>query len=204
MIAKWFSRARREPKPPAPPKPAFTRGQAAYASFQIGKHTYGEPRVLRWPGQEHSSLTIGSHTSIAHDVTIFLGGEHRTDWVTTYPFREILFPDDAIPTIGKTKGSVHIGHDVWIGHGASILSGVSVGDGAIVGAMSVVARDVPPYAIVVGNPARIVRQRFPEPVIERLLRVRWWDWTDERLREHLPLLLSDDVERFLRAAEATK
>ena len=79
--------------------------------------------------------------------------------------------------------------------------GVSVGDGAVIGAHAVVAQDIPPYSIAVGNPARVVRMRFEEPIAERFLAIRWWDWPDDAIVAHLPLLLSDDVEAFLRAAE---
>lgn len=92
---------------------------------------------------------------------------------------------------------VAIGHDVWIGHGAVVLPGRSVGTGAVVGAGAVVTRDVPPYAVAVGNPARVVRPRFAPPVAERLLALAWWDWDHERLRLALPDFRALSVEAFL-------
>lgn len=89
-----------------------------------------------------------------------------------------------------------IGNDVWIGVNACVLSGVRIGDGAVVGACSVVTRDVPPYAIVAGNPARLVRKRFDDETIEELLKIKWWDWDIERIKENLPLLLSENVKDF--------
>lgn len=100
-----------------------------------------------------------------------------------------------------SNGDVIIGNDVWIGSEATIISGVRVGDGAVIGARAVVTGDVPPYAIAAGNPARIVKMRFEEKTIDRLLQIRWWEWEDKRIEKALPLLLSTDIEAFLRAVE---
>jgi acetyltransferase-like isoleucine patch superfamily enzyme len=169
----------------------------------IGDHTYGEPAVLWWG--EPARLTIGKFCSIADDVTILLGGEHPADWTSTYPFYGLAGRWTAgrdMPRPSTTKGDVSIGNDVWIGLGATILSGVSIGDGAIVGARAVVTRNVPPYAIVGGNPARLLRMRFAKTVRERLLEIRWWDWPDEVIREHVDLFCGQpDLERLEKTAE---
>lgn len=157
-----------------------------FAGYSIGEWSYGRPRVIGWNATE--SLSVGRYCSIAADVLILLGGEHRSDWVTTYPFHD-LWPDaSAVPRQARSKGPVRIGNDVWIAQRAVILSGVTVGDGAIVGAAAVVARDVPPYAIVAGNPARLVRTRFDSEIIYKLLRVQWWNWPREQVVQALPLL----------------
>ncbi len=101
-----------------------------------------------------------------------------------------------------TKGGVVIGNDVWLGHQTLVLSGVTIGDGAIIGAGSVVRHDIPPYAIVAGNPARVAGFRFPPEQVEALLRIRWWDWPLERISRHLDTLLSDDIGGFIEAAQA--
>ncbi len=166
-----------------------------YSDFKIGPNTYGAPRVI---GEgKIATLEIGSYCSISEEVTIFLDAEHRPDWVTTYPFN-VLWPE-CIRFRGhpSTKGNVIIGHDVWLGYGSTVLSGVSIGTGAVVGAKSVVTSDVPPYAIVAGNPARVLRFRFDEAVIARMLASKWWDLPRERLLIVMPLLMSDDVEKFL-------
>ena len=173
----------------------------AYCRFKIGRGTFGDPAVLG----EFASLEIGSFTSIATGVTILLGGEHHTDWVTTSILARYMGTIEERKRYFQNgaKGDVRIGSDVWIGLGATILSGVTIGHGAVIGARAVVAKDVPPYAVAVGNPARVVHYRFDGRTVERLLAVSWWDRSDEWIKEHLPLLLSDRIEEFLEKAEAT-
>jgi len=171
-----------------------------YPEYSIGRGTYGTP-VIRSLG-EGSTLKIGAFCSISDGVQIFLGGEHRTDWVTTYPFNILWKAANTITGHPGTKGDVMIGNDVWIGAESLILSGVKIGDGAAIAARSVVTRDIPAYAIAGGNPARMIRKRFDDNTIERLLSVRWWDWDDALIESHLPMLLSSDIGAFLDAAEA--
>jgi acetyltransferase-like isoleucine patch superfamily enzyme len=104
---------------------------------------------------------------------------HRVDWISTYPFPAFTdkFPEaKGIEQFVTTKGDVTIGNDVWIGQHVTILSGVTIGDGAVIGAHSVVGKSIPPYAIAVGNPARVIRYRFDEKTIEMLLKIQWWNW----------------------------
>ncbi|RMF50089.1 MAG: antibiotic acetyltransferase [Anaerolineae bacterium] len=176
-------------------RPRLTRTHPGFRAFDIGEYTYGIPKVYSWG--EGATLRIGKFCSIAPGVVILLGGEHRVDWVTTYPFN-VLFPE-ARQFTGhpKTKGDVVIGHDVWIGRDSLILSGVTVGNGAVIAARSVVTSNVPPYAIAGGNPARILRSRFTTEQIAALEKTGWWNWPRERIVEALPYLLSDDIETFL-------
>src|SRR5512139_2451343 len=116
--------------------------------YQIGNHTYGRPKVVSWG--EGTFLRIGKYCSIGTNVTIFLGSEHRIDWVSTYPFPFLWKEARSIPGHPFTKGDVSIGNDVWIGFGTTILSGVTVGDGVAIGACSLVTKDVPSYAIIGG------------------------------------------------------
>jgi carbonic anhydrase/acetyltransferase-like protein (isoleucine patch superfamily) len=95
------------------------------------------------------------------------------------------------------KGNIDIGNDVWIGREAFILSGVVVGDGAIIGARAVVAKDVAPYSIVVGNPARYIRSRFDEEIIEELLKIAWWNWPIGKIVEAMPIIMSGDIKGFI-------
>jgi acetyltransferase-like isoleucine patch superfamily enzyme len=163
--------------------------------YRIGDHTYGKPRVVSWG--EGTSLRIGKYCSISTHVTIFLGSEHHTEWVSTYPFPSLWDEAKSIKGHPATKGDVVIGNDVWIGFGATILSGVNIGDGAAIGACSLVARSVPPYAVVAGNPARVVRYRFDDETIERLLEIKWWDWPEDKVRENVKLVCSGSVGEFV-------
>ena len=173
--------------------------QERYPQYRIGKWTYGNPWIRSWG--EGATLEIGAFCSIAEGVKIFLGGEHRIEWATTFPFSVLWESARHIKGHPKTKGDVIIGNDVWLGADSVILSGVTIGDGAVVGARSVVTNDIPPYAIVAGNPARMVKKRFDDHTIGRLLGVRWWEWEDSRIEKALPLLLNADIGLFLEFAE---
>ncbi|WP_186437975.1 CatB-related O-acetyltransferase [Chelatococcus daeguensis] len=178
----------------------FHAREAARFGWQIGDYSYGRLRVRRWG--EGGCLVIGPYCSFADDVTVFLGGNHRTDWVTTYPFSGLpeLWPEArGLPTPEATRGDVVIGADVWVGSGATILSGVTIGPGAVIGARAVVARDVPAYAVVVGNPARVVRRRFDEATVEALVATRWWERPRAELVPLMALLLSGDTAAVLAA-----
>ncbi|MGL4243377.1 MAG: CatB-related O-acetyltransferase, partial [Beijerinckiaceae bacterium] len=161
--------------------------------FEIGDWSYGRPKV-RFP-ESGAKLSIGRFCSIADGVEILLGGNHRLDFATTYPFGAMtgVWPEAAGRTdFHASKGDVTIGHDVWLGSQCMIMSGVTVGHGAVVAARAVVTRDVPPYAIVGGNPAKIIRRRFEPAVVERLLAARWWDLPRDRIAGLIPLLQSGD------------
>jgi acetyltransferase-like isoleucine patch superfamily enzyme len=162
-----------------------------YRKYEIGYGSYGDLRVVF--ENSRARLFIGRFCAIGDGVTVFLGeGEHRTNWLTTYD--NIIFDPFDPPA---TKGDVRIGSDVWMCTDAAILSGVNIGNGAIIGAKAVVAKDVPPYAIVVGNPARVVSYRFDERTISILERIAWWDWPLEKIEEAWPLLSSDKVDAFI-------
>jgi acetyltransferase-like isoleucine patch superfamily enzyme len=172
------------------------------AGFEIGDYTYGTPIILWWG--ENARLIIGKFCSIAGGVSIYLGGNHRTDWVTTYPF--LAWPDtwtEASGILGHpaTRGNVVIGNDVWLGNECVILSGVTIGDGAVVATHAIVTKDVPPYTIVAGNPARVIRKRFKDEHVEALLKIRWWDWPLDHIKRSLVFLLNDDIEGFIRYVE---
>lgn len=176
----------------------YTKDHLIGARFDIGDFTYGKPEILTWG--EETKLIIGKFTSIADGVKIFLGGEHRTDWVTTYPFPvlETYWPEAAkIKGHPKTKGDVIIGNDVWIGGDATILSGVKIGDGAVIGAGAVISKDVPPYAIVAGNPGVIVKYRFKKSIIKKLLKLQWWEWPTKKIRENVDILCSNNFKELI-------
>ena len=172
---------------------------AQFPQYNIGRWTYGKPKILSWG--EGAILKIGSFCSISGEVKILLGGEHRIDWVTTYPFNQLWQSAGTFTGHPATKGDVVIGSDVWIGAGALILSGVTIGNGAVVGARAVVSKDIPDYGIVAGNPARLIKKRFDEDIIQRLLKIAWWNWEDTKIEKHLPLLLNNDIVKFIAEAE---
>lgn len=166
---------------------------------QFGKYTYGQVTVL-WESPE-SPLIIGKFCCIAPNVQVFLGGNHRTDWVTNYPFGNIyqeIFPYEH-PYIPATKGAVTVGNDVWIASDVTIMSGVTIGDGAVIAANSHVVKDVAPYTFVGGNPAKFIRYRFTQEQIKQLLQIRWWDWHEDKINRFLPLICSDDIDAFIKA-----
>lgn len=176
------------------PEYFMLRDDPDYAQFAIGEYSYGKPSVYFESGE--ATLTVGKFCSIAENVTIMLGGNHRIDWVTTYPFPEKFAEFEGLPGHPATKGSVEIGNDVWIGKDVLILSGVAIGDGAVLAARSVITKDVPPYAIVGGNPARVIKYRFDEATIRKLLDIKWWNWPIDKIRSEVKNLCSTDVEGF--------
>lgn len=179
------------------PLPPVDNDPVASGHLVVGEHSYGWPKVNVYPG-DTGKVTIGKFSATAADVEVFVGGNHRTDWVSTFPFR-IMFdlPGRLHDGAPSSKGDVQVGHDVWIGKGAKILSGVRIGNGAVIGAYAVVSRDVRAYAIAVGNPAVEVRRRFDDARIEALERAAWWDWPIEQVLDSIPLLSSPDIDSFL-------
>lgn len=168
------------------------------------RYTYGLENIKVKDWGEGADVKVGSFCSIADNVTIFIGGNHRTDWVTTYPFGHIN--QNVFPWHGKghpaTKGDVVIGNDVWIGSGSTILSGIKIGDGAVIAANSVVVKDIPAYAIAGGNPAKVLKMRFSRKQIDKLLQNPWWELPDSRINDLIPLLCSNDIEALIAAKDA--
>ena len=165
---------------------AVGKSQVRYGNFSYGVEKI---KVAQWG--EGRDLNIGKFCSFAGGITVFLGGNHRTDWISTYPFGHIhveVFGSDKVPGHPSSAGDVHIGNDVWVGQSASIVSGVTIGDGAVVAAHTHVCRDVAPYEIVGGNPATHIRYRFDEDIIALLLKLRWWDLDVAAIKELIPTL----------------
>lgn len=157
--------------------------------IEIGDFTYGFPIVRSWG--ENARLKIGKFCSIGGNVQIYLGGNHHTDWCTTYPFNVLL--KDQYPGIdggvAATKGDVTIGNDVWIANDVTIMSGVTIGDGAVIANSAVVTRDIPPYSIAGGVPARTTKARMEALSLE-VDGIFWWDWPLEKIAEAIPMLMS--------------
>ena len=179
---------------------AQVRFRRRYPDYEIGVGTYGMPVVHDW--HEGSTLRIGCYCSIANNVQILLGGQHRTDWVSTFPFPAYLPQAAHISGYGGTRGDVEIGHDVWLCNDSIILSGVKIGHGAVVASGAVVTRDVEPYSVVAGNPARPIRWRFDEPQRQALLEIAWWDWPEQDIAAAVERLCSTDIADFIAFAQA--
>jgi virginiamycin A acetyltransferase len=172
--------------------------KGSHSKYKIGKHTYGSINIYG----EHllDEMIIGSFCSIGSDVSALIKGwSHNVDWFTTYPFE--AFPNkwsnaSNIIKYPRFKTSIKIGNDVWIGQGVTIFSGVEIGDGAVIGTNAVVSKNVPPYTVAVGNSIRFIKTRFSEEDINFLLNLKWWDWSDEKINEHLTIINSGDISQL--------
>lgn len=171
----------------------------------VGRHSYvfGGPAVVAYRGDDDGSVVrVGNFSSIAEGAQFLLGGGHRVDWVSTFPFRVAFgLPGAYVDGHPKNKGDIIVGSDVWIGKDAKILGGVTIGHGAVVGAGAVVGSDVAPYEVVVGNPARAVRSRVTDEQRDALLRLRWWDWPDHEVLRFVDDLSSARVDEFIARAD---
>ena len=159
--------------------------------MEIGGFTYGHGYIRPKFEDSGQPLVVGKFCSIAEDVVVFLGGEHRADWGTTYPFGEIFtneFKEAAPEGMRRMKGGVTIGNDVWIGYGVTIMSGVTIADGAVIAANSHVIKDVGPYEMWGGNPATFIKKRFSDEVIAIMMEARWWDRSPEVINRVIPYL----------------
>lgn len=150
--------------------------------YKIGTGTYGINPLLIKSFRHDDNLIVGKYCSIAGNVTFILSGEHNYKHVSTYPFFDQNNHSNTYRDT-FTKGTVVIGNDVWIGYGTTILSGVTVGDGAVIGAGSIITKDIPPYAIVAGNPFKVLKYRFTDQEINELLSIRWWEWDESLIQK---------------------
>ena len=170
-----------------------------YNDFVCDPRDFEKNNVLYHYPVNGDTLKIGKFCSIACGAKfLFTSGNHSLQSLSTYTF-SIFYEEwglDAkdIRSAWDNKGDIVIGNDVWIGYEAVILSGVTIGDGAIIGARAVVTKDVPPYTIVGGVPARSIRRRFDEETVKKLEALRWWDWDEEKIKRSIPAIQSGDIE----------
>jgi chloramphenicol O-acetyltransferase type B len=166
-------------------------GVVGRSAVEVGRFSYGlETATIRQWG-EGATLRLGAYCSVADGLTIFLGGNHRTDWATTFPFGHVFrdyLGGEEIVGHPISRGDIVIGNDVWIGANVTLLSGVRIEDGAVIAATSTVTRSVGPYEVWGGNPAKLLRPRFSEDITWRLHALRWWDCGQGTIRELMPLL----------------
>lgn len=173
-----------------------------YDDFVHDPRDFQRNNVLYHYPVNHERLVIGKFCSIACGAKfLFNSANHALSSLSTYPFpiffEEWGLPVEDIPKAWDNKGDIILGNDVWIGYEAVVLAGVTIGDGAIIGARAVVTRDVPPYTIVGGVPARPIRQRFAPETVETLERLKWWDWPEEKIARHLDDIQSGRIEKLI-------
>ena len=195
------------------PRVVFLRPLVKAQNIEVGEFTYydhperaldfEQDAVLYGFGPER--LIIGRFCAIAAGVRFLMGGANHADQgPSTFPFGIFGSPWDHTMDLvlgAPSRGDTVIGHDVWLGYGALVLPGVSVGHGAVIAAASVVTADVPPYAVVAGNPARVVRHRYDEQDVQRLLRAAWWDWPIQAIAEHAREIMASTPSELERIAE---
>lgn len=156
-------------------------------TVEVGKRTYG--RLLIYNDIKGRKLKLGSYCSVADEVTFLLGIDHRTMNISTYPFKQMLVDRYSFDAI--SKGDIVVDDDVWIGYRATIMSGVHIGQGAVIAAGAVVTKDVPPYAIVGGVPAKVIKYRFETEIIKELLRIDYSKLNEKMIKEHIDELYTD-------------
>ncbi len=173
-----------------------------YNDFVNDPREFQRNNVLYHYPINEDKLIIGKFCSIACGAKfIFTSANHTLNSVSTYPF-PLFFEEWGLDKAKVTnawdnKGDIVIGNDVWIGYEAVIMPGVTIGDGAIIGTRAVVTKDIAPYTIVGGVPAKPIRKRFSEETIHSLLKIKWWDWSDERIRKNIAAIQSGDINKLI-------
>lgn len=187
--------------------PSISVGEyTIYDDFVRDPRDFQRNNVLYHYPVNHERLVIGKFCSIACGAKfLFNSANHTSRSLSTYTF-PVLFEEwgldvERIPEAWDNRGDIVVGNDVWIGYEAVILSGVTIGDGAVVGARAVVAKDVPPYTVVGGVPAKPIRRRFSDMEVSLLLQLKWWDWPQEKIAENIDAIQSGNLEELKRAAE---
>lgn len=178
--------------------PNILVGRFSYYSGYYHGHSFDEYARYLLPDEGVDRLLIGSFCSIGSGATFIMAGNqgHRHNWISTFPL--YWMPD--VPAFSRAKngfqpaGDTVIGNDVWIGSEAVVMPGITIGDGAVIGTRAVVTRDVAPYSIVGGHPATEICKRFAEDLVDLLLELRWWEWSEDQLNAAMPLLTSGDIQ----------
>jgi len=179
-------------------KPTITNPNIIVGDFTYIADSKFENHVTNFYPWSRDKLIIGKFCQIAAGVEFVMNdANHQMNAVSTFPFYTLEGWDMEVPAVSDMpyKGNTVIGNDVWIGQNSTILAGVHIGDGAIIGLNSVIGSNVPPYTIVVGNPAKVIRKRFDDELIELMLKFKWWDKNIEEINALIPLLTCGDLEK---------
>ncbi len=179
--------------------PNITAGKYSYYSGYYHGHSFDDCARYLFPDRDDvDKLIIGSFCSIGSGVSFIMAGNqgHRHNWISSFPFYYMPEVDAFEKAYNgfENAGDTVVGNDVWIGSEAMIMSGVKIGDGAVIGSRSLVTKDVAPYTIVGGNPAKVIKSRFSEEHVKMLLEIKWWDWDEQKLSEAIPIICSDSIE----------
>jgi len=180
--------------------PNISVGAFSYYSGYHHKHSFeGCVHYLDKRNKGVDKLIIGKYCSIGSGAVFMMAGNqgHRLDWVSTFPFYFQANIFKSSQNAYKKSGDTQVGDDVWIGSEAMIMAGVNIGSGAVIAARSVVTRDVLPYTVVGGNPAELIRERFDAHTVAQLLKLQWWNWTEEEVKTAMPLICSEDIYGLL-------
>lgn len=162
---------------------------------KVGNYSYGILNVKSW-GSKNEGLEIGDYVSIAQDVVFILGENHYTNTITTYPFKVMYFKEKI--TEALSKGKIIIENDVWIGMNTLILSGVKIGKGAVIGAGSVVSKNIPPYAIAVGNPCKVIKYRFSESIRDKISKIKFENINENLKEKFYTEVTEDNIDELLK------
>lgn len=173
-----------------------------YNDFINDATKFEQNNVLYQYAINHDRLIIGKFCSIACGAKfLFNSANHTMTSLSTYPFplffEEWRLEKENVIEAWDNKGDIIIGNDVWIGYNSIILAGVIIGDGTIIGTNAVVTKDVPPYTIVGGVPARFIRKRFNDETIDKLLKIKWWNWSEEKISQNIKMIKSGYIEQFI-------
>ncbi len=188
-------------------KLVFLKPFVKTSNIIVGDYTYFDDRRY---GPEHFEeynvlynydllrvkLIIGKFCALAAETKFIMTGNHKLDAISTYPFPIFQCGWESVYQVADlpVRGDIVVGNDVWFGYDSLVMPGVKIGHGAIIGTRAVVVKDVPPYAVVAGNPGKMVKMRFDEKTIQRLLHISWWDWEIEKINRHLSLICHLDVD----------
>ncbi|MDR7129249.1 chloramphenicol O-acetyltransferase type B [Algoriphagus sp. 4150] len=178
--------------------PNIVVGKYSYYSGYYHGHSFDDCARYLFPDRgDVDKLIIGSYCSIGSGASFIMAGNqgHRHDWISSFPF--FYMPEVESFKKGqdgfKKSADTIIGNDVWIGSEAMIMPGITIGDGAVIGSRALVTKDVEPYSIMGGNPAKVLKKRFPEDEIQKLLEIKWWEWDEKILSEAIPILCSSNI-----------
>lgn len=173
-----------------------------YDDRRYGAEKFEEYNVLYNYQHDRVKLIIGKFCALAANTTFIMTGDHKLDAISTYPFPIFKNGWEDVYNVNKLpiKGDIVVGNDVWFGYNTLIKGGVKIGNGAIIAANAFVVKDVPDYAIVAGNPGKVVKMRFDEATIQRLNKIAWWDWSPEKITKNLNLISNLDIDALEREA----